>query len=122
MKTDVAERKSPPNGFRAGTDEEEKFESVEFSIQGLQCLHQFRIWNTVPGSMCVLVKENSEILGALKVGDVLPLKYYTGNSGRPTLYLDTEIRHITKEEEGRFKGHYLIGLSILEGGGERRFH
>jgi hypothetical protein len=29
--------------------------------------------------------------------------------------LKTEIKHITKDDEGRFRGLYLVGLSILEG-------
>ena len=47
----------------------QKYQSVEFSIQGLEYLHQFPIWNSEPASMFVLVKEDSEIVGRLKVGD-----------------------------------------------------
>ncbi len=61
-----------------------------------------------------MVKEGSELLNCLKVGDISELKYYTTNSSKPIEYLKTEIRHITKDEEGRFKGVYLVGLSILE--------
>ena len=103
---------SEPEGWRETGIPPERFESVEFSLDGLSCLHQFPIWNVVPESMCVLVKENSEILSRLKVGDVLPLKYYTSDLVRPTRYLETEIRHITREEAGRFRGHYLVGLGI----------
>jgi len=111
MKEYVTEDKPLKGRYEPGTVTD-RYESVEFSIDGLDCLHQFRIWNILPESMCVLVKENSEILEMLRVGDILPLKYYTADSFGPTIYLDTEIRHIQKEEEGRFKGHYLIGLAI----------
>ena len=50
----------------------------------------------------------------LNVGDILELKYYTTDSARPIEFLKTEIRHITRDETGRFKGLYLVGLSILE--------
>lgn len=30
-------------------------------------------------------------------------------------YRPTTIRHITKSEDGRFRGHYLVGLEILAG-------
>ena len=50
----------------------------------------------------------------LEVGDIRPLKYYTNDSFRPTVCLDTEIKHIQKEEKGRFRGHYFIGLDILD--------
>lgn len=92
----------------------DEYYSVELSFEGLTCLHQFRIWSIPEGSMCVLVKENSEILGSLKVGDVMRMKYYSMDSLCPTRDLHTEIKHITKEEGGRFKGHYVVGLSILE--------
>ena len=94
----------------------EKYRSVEFSIDGIECPHQFRIWNSDVSSMFVLVKQNSEILGRLKVGDVMKMKYYTDDSFCPTRLVDTEISHITREDEGRFRGHYLIGLSIPDDG------
>ena len=121
MKQYVTEDKSPEGKYAPGIAKEQ-CESVEFSIHGLECLHQFRIWNIMPESMCVLVKEDSEILGALKVGDILPLKYYTNDSFRPTVYLDTEIQHIQKEEEGRFRGHYLVGFAIITQQGNRNVH
>jgi hypothetical protein len=93
----------------------QKYQSVEFSIQGLEYLHQFPIRNSEPASMFVLVKEDSEIVGRLKVGDVLKMKYYTDDTVCPTKYVDTEIRHITKDEEGRFKGHYRVVLGVSEG-------
>jgi len=92
----------------------DEYYSVELALEGLACLHQFRIWIIPNGTMCVLVKENSEVLGSLKVGDVMRMKYYTMDSLCPTRELHTEIKHITKEDEGRFKGHYVVGLSILE--------
>lgn len=121
MKDYVTEDKYPKGKYDPGISKEQ-CESVEFSIHGIECLHQFRIWNILPESMCVLVKEDSEILRALKVGDILPLKYYTSDSFRPTVYLDTEIKHIQKEEKGRFKGHYLIGLDILGRQESRNIH
>ena len=42
------------------------------------------------------------------------MRYYTAEASKPTEYLKTEIKHITKDDEGRFKGHYLIGISIME--------
>jgi hypothetical protein len=93
----------------------QRYRSVEFSIQGLEYLHQFPIWNSEAASMFVLVREDSEIVGRLKVGDVMKMKYYTDDTICPTTVVDTEIRHITKDDEGRFKGHYLIGLGVCRG-------
>ncbi|MBA7714740.1 hypothetical protein ES703_123772 [subsurface metagenome] len=60
------------------------------------------------------MKEDSDLLNHVKVGDILNLKYYPADSSQPGELLETEIKHITKDEQGRFKGVYLVGLSILE--------
>jgi hypothetical protein len=87
--------------------------SVEFLIEGTETIYQFRIWDMSPQGMCVLVKSDSDLLGHLKVGQNLNMKYYRDDASRPAEYLKTEIRHITRDVSGRFKDHYLVGLSIL---------
>lgn len=91
----------------------EQYYSVEFSLEGLHYLHQFRILNLAKSSMCVLVREGSDILGFLKVGDIIKMKYYRRDMFQSADLLDTEIQHISKEDQGRYRGHYIIGLSIL---------
>ncbi len=98
----------------------QEYYAVEFSIEGLELPYQFRIWNMASRSMCVLVKEGSDILSRLKVGDTLNMKYYAGGSVVEPEYRTTAIRHITKSEDGRFKGHYLVGLEILGNEGETK--
>jgi hypothetical protein len=107
LATLATERRSEPR-LRAS-----QYYSVEFSIHELNLSYQFKIWNIASQSMCVLVREDSEILPRLKVGDVLDMTYYTSSSAHPTENLKTEIRHITKDEGGKFRGHYLVGISIL---------
>ena len=105
-----------PNEFEEKRVEPRKiideFYSVEFSIKDFAFTYQFRIWDVSEKGICVLVKEDSSILGHLKVGDTWNMKYYRIDS-ELSEYMDTEIRHITKDETGRFEGHYLVGLSIL---------
>lgn len=96
----------------------DQYYSVEFTAINFTSLYQFKIWNLGPESMCVLVKETSGILEALRVGDRLNMKYYTTDSHCPTTLQETEIKYIKKEDNGRFKGHFLIGLTILENGNE----
>jgi len=60
-----------------------------------------------------LVKEGSEILEKIKVGDVVEMRYYTAEASKPAEYFETEIKHITKDDKGRFKGHYLVGISLM---------
>lgn len=93
----------------------DQYHSVEFSLEGLEYTYQFKIWDISSKGLCVVVKKDSEILKHLKVGDVLQMKYYRTISSQPAEFLRTEIRHITLDEEGRFKGHYLVGFLILDG-------
>jgi len=91
-----------------------QYYSVEFSIHGLDIPYQFKIWNMPSTPMCVLVREDSAILPRLNVGDTLNMKYYSTDSVYPSDYLQTAIIHVTKNDQGRFKGHYLVGLEIQE--------
>jgi len=89
------------------------FYSVEFSIQDLKLLYQFKIWNLSARSMFIIVKEGSVMLPRLKTGCTYKTKYYTTDTGCPTIDTETRIREITRDKVGRFKGHYLIGLDML---------
>jgi len=91
-----------------------EYESVEVTFDGIECSHQFRIWNGEPCSMFVLVKHSSEIMNRFKVGEVLKMKYYTNDSGDRVKMMDTKIQQIIKEEQGRFRGHYVVGLALAE--------
>lgn len=93
----------------------EQYHSAEFVFEGRELHYQFRIWDTASSSMCVLVKENSEALPLLKVGETLRVKYYSSDSQCPSETLQTVIRHVTRNDQGRFKGHYLVGLEIFPG-------
>ena len=91
-----------------------KYHSVEFSLEGFEYAHQFRIWNSEPASMFVLVKQSSVLLQRLKVGDMMKMKYYTNDSLPQAEYMDTKICHIIREDQGKFRGHCLIGLAVAE--------
>jgi len=108
MTDNFSEKRSKPRSIV------DQYYSVEFSIRDCAFAYQFNIWDISPKGICVLVKEDSDLLNYLKVGDILNLKYYTNNSSKPIEYLKTEIRHITKDKKGRFKGIRLVGLSILK--------
>ncbi len=96
-------------------EEKEKLDqlkSVEMFISSLNCAYQFKIWGNARTSMFVLVKEDSEIVGNLNVGEVFSMKYFNPESTEGFRNLDTEIKYFNKIDFGRFKGHYLTGLSI----------
>ena len=92
----------------------ERYYSVEFTTSGLTSFYQFKLWNVSASGMCILVKENSEVLRHIRIGDTLEMTYHAADSSGAHANLKTEIKHITRNVDGRFQGHYLVGLSILE--------
>ena len=92
----------------------DEYHSVEFSLKELSAQYQFKLWCMGSSPMCFLAKENSVILRLLKVGDTLNMKYYSNDSGYISEYQKTAISDITRKDQGRFKGHCLVGLQILE--------
>ena len=92
----------------------DKYYCVEFSVNDSAFAHQFKLWDMALKGTCLLVKENSDLINHLKTGDILDMKYYTADSAAPTEFKKTKISHISKDEKGRFKGHYLIGISVFE--------
>ena len=92
----------------------ERYYSVQFSVKDLAYIYQFKIRDVSTEGLCILVDENSEVLKHLKAGDVIDMKYYLSESMGTTEALKTEIRHVTKDADKRFKGHCQVGLLILE--------
>lgn len=92
----------------------DRFSSVEFSMNDLIPSYIFKIRDLSSLGMGIMVKEGSGILEHLKVGDIFNLKYNPSDKLILPEYLRTEVRHITKNYQGKYEGHYLIGLSILE--------
>ena len=92
----------------------DKYSSVEFSVSDITFVFQFKIWETSLSGMSIMVKEDSAVLEHLKVGDILEMKYYPTKLSEDPIILKTEIKHITKDVIARIKGHFLIGLSVLE--------
>ena len=94
-------------------NELDQYYSVEIFIPELGVVYQFKIWEIESIFMSILVKENSRLLNRIKMGYRARMKYYSTDSAYPYQTLDTEIREITKQDYGRLKGHYLVGLEIL---------
>jgi len=77
-------------------------------------VHQFRVRDVSPTGIGILANESSVVFDHLEVGNVLEMKYNPRNASDLPEYLRTKISHITKIEQGQYKGHYLIGMLILE--------
>ena len=100
----------------------DQYSSVEISNKTIQFSYHFKLWKITSTSMCILVKEGSQILSQLKEGDTFNMKYYTSDPLCPVEYRDTAIQNITKDDHGRFKGHYLVYLKIQDNYEAKRAH
>ena len=94
--------------------EEDRYYSVEFPVKGFDFQYQFKIRRVGSRPMCILVREDSNILKKLKVGNIMTMRYLPIDGACPCESFETAITDITKNGEGRFKGHYLVGLKITD--------
>ena len=92
----------------------DKYFRVEFSKSGLTHFYNFKLRDISSKGMCILVKEGSDVLKSLKVGDILDMKYYIEEHSSQPNQLKTKIKYVTKDDQERFKGHCLVGLFIIE--------
>lgn len=95
-----------------------EFYSVEFPLVHVQPLYQFKLWRSDQNTFFLLAKESSNLVSRLKVGRIVPMKYYSEDAMHATAVHNTQITEIVKETQGRFSGHYRIVLSIISDGYE----
>ena len=111
---------TPPNTEKAQTGNLlSEFYSVEFPLGHVQPLYQFKLWRSDQNTFFLLAKESSDLVSRLKVGRIVPMKYYSEDAMHVTETHNTEITEIVKETHGRFSGHYRIGLNIVSDGHDK---
>jgi len=99
----------------------DQFYCVEIPVKA-KLIYQFKIWQTEPMLMSILVKENSRFLSFIEVNSKFNMKFYSDDFLYPYQELVTEIRDISLQECGRLKGHYLISLEIIEDAEEQKIN
>ena len=104
----LRERRSEPRTLL------DRYYSVEFAFNEQGPVYQFKLRNVSSTGLCILVRENSAVMRRLQVGDVLDMRYCSPENPAPAQALKTRIQHITQDAEGRYKDHFLVGLSIVE--------
>jgi hypothetical protein len=92
----------------------DRYYSVEFQLKQTGCLYHFKLRDLSSNGLGILVNEDSAVLEHLAVNEILNMKYYPPEASSSAEFLKTKIEHITKKEHGSFKGHFLIGLSIIQ--------
>jgi hypothetical protein len=97
-----------------GSTADSHYACVEFHIQDMGAVYQSKIWEVPLKGLFFLVKEGSSVLSHLRTGDEIKARYTPVNQREPGDYIKTKIRYILQEQTGRFKGHYLVGLGLME--------
>ena len=92
---------------------EEPMRSVELKLPSLP-IYMFKVKDSSQNGFCLLVKEDSNILEHIHVGQVLNIRSYSGDNMESDEILLSEIKHITKKDESPYTGHQLVGLLVLE--------
>ena len=86
---------------------------VEFQVNVPGPIYQFKLWDISDHGLCILIKDTSDILEKLNIGDVLNMDFHEKIPNGSARKLTTRIAHITKKETGKFKGHFLTGLAVI---------
>lgn len=114
----MAAKSSNPSGFeekradrRMPTD---RFHSVEIFIPELSSRYKFKLRDISTGGMGIIVKDDSLSLGHLQVGNIMEMLYASPSRMAVTELLKTRIEHVSKCDSGRYRGHHIVGLSIIE--------
>ena len=89
------------------------FHGASIKLVGVP-LYQFKLKDTSDHGATILVKENSFMMNYLKVGQTLKINFSSDLESDHNGEFETEIMHITKVDKGRYNGHYLVGVRILD--------
>lgn len=105
-----------PNLFKEKRAEErtliDQFHSVEIFLPELMRRYLFKLRDISNGGMGIIVKNDSLILNYINVGDEREIRFHA--PGKYPESLKVAIKHISESETGRYKGHHVVGISILE--------
>ena len=92
-----------------------RYYSVQFSIKESILIYQFKLRDISPSGLGILVRQDSKLLTHLEVGEIVEMTFCPVERPGIVDKARTKIVHITKAETGRYKGHFLVGLSIQDG-------
>jgi hypothetical protein len=85
-------------------------------------IYQFRVIDVTTKGAGLLIKDDSGFLEMIEVGQIVDANFMSpsgtapsGVSGTaPSGVYKVEIKHITKLDTQEYKGHLLVGLSIIQ--------
>ncbi len=91
-----------------------QYHSVQFSVKGFAGIYQFKIRCDSDQCLCILVREDSNLMQCLQEGDVMRMGYCPQADATTTDHYHTRIERIEAASEGRYRDHHRIHLCVLE--------
>ena len=76
-------------------------------------IYQFRVVNVTTSGAGILIKEESAFLKMIEVGQIVVADFISPQGSDPSGLYKVEIKHITKTSQQEYKGHRIVGISIL---------
>ena len=86
---------------------------VEIKFVG-EPIYQFRVTDVSTKGASLLINDNSALLKMIEVGQIVDVNFISPQGLNPSGMYKVEIRRITKMDKGRYSGHRLVGILILE--------
>jgi|GEM_PF-183762 len=120
INSDYAKDPKKPDGLESASDRrtDPRFDNLKHGtavirISGIP-IYVFKLKDVSEKGTCFVVKEDSNLLRNIQVGQEIEIQTVLNESGSvSTVFQRSKITHITKPGEGRFKGHLLIGVKVL---------
>ena len=85
---------------------------IEIKFVG-EPIYQFKVINVTAKGAGILIKDDSAFLNMIEVGQIVGVNLVSPTGSNPSGMYKAEIRHITNRDEKEYKGHRLVGISIL---------
>lgn len=86
---------------------------IEIKLVG-EPIYQFRVINVTTKGAGLLIKDDSAFLQMIEVGQIVEADFISPEGTAPSGLYEAEIKHITKLDMQEYRGHRLLGLSILK--------
>ena len=86
---------------------------IEIKFVG-EPIYQFRVINVTTKGAGLLIKDDSAFLKMIEVGQIVDVDFISPEGSDPSGIYKAKIKHITELDKHEYKGHRLVGISILK--------
>ena len=77
-------------------------------------IYQFRLINVNNEGASILIKDDSAFLNMIEVGQIVDVTFISPKGLHPSGRYKIKVKHISELNNGIYKEHRLVGISILE--------